>query len=71
MTDSLRIAIRKFDPFADAITRQWADFQGATGCPLRLEATSLDLNPLVDTLFTRGGLSDGTWDVAFIVTDWL
>ncbi|HEX5499936.1 MAG TPA: extracellular solute-binding protein, partial [Thermomicrobiales bacterium] len=71
MTDALRIAIRKFDPFAAAIERQWADFQATTGCRLRLEAESLDLNPLVDTLFTGGGLNDGAWDIAFIVTDWL
>jgi multiple sugar transport system substrate-binding protein len=71
MGDTLRIAIRKFEPFAAAIERQWAEFQAASGCSLRLEAESLDLNPLVDALFTRGGLKDGTWDVAFIVTDWL
>ena len=54
-----------------AIQKQYADFQAATGCPLALEYESLDLNPLVDTLFTRQGLKDGTWDLAFIVTDWI
>jgi multiple sugar transport system substrate-binding protein len=66
-----RVAIRRFGPFETAIQKQWADFQQVTGCPLRLDYESLDLNPLVDTLFTRGGLKDGTWDLAFIVTDWL
>ena len=69
--DTFRVAIRRFDPFETTIQKQWADFQQITGCPLRLESESLDLNPLVATLFTRGGLKDGTWDLAFIVTDWL
>lgn len=71
MTDTLRVAIRRFDPFAAAIRRQYESFQAATGCPLRLETESLDLVPLRQTLFTDGGLRDGTWDVAFVVTDWL
>jgi multiple sugar transport system substrate-binding protein len=69
--DVFRIAIRRFGPFETAIQKQWAAFQQATGCPLRLEYESLDLNPLVETLFTRDGLKDGSWDIAFVVTDWL
>src|SRR5258706_15976356 len=69
--DVLRIAIRKFGPFESAIQKQYADFQAATGCALRLEFESLDLNPLYETLFTRAGLKDGAWDIAFINTDWL
>jgi multiple sugar transport system substrate-binding protein len=66
-----RVAIRRFDPFEAAIRKQWADFVAASGCPLELEYESLDLNLLVDSLFTRHGLRDGTWDAAFVVTDWL
>ena len=69
--ETFRVAIRRFPPFESAIRKQWADFQATTGCPLCLEYESLDLNPLVDSLFTRGGLQDGTWDMAFVVTDWL
>ena len=69
--ETFRVAIRRFGPFESAIQKQWADFQAATGCPLRLEWEALDLNPLVDSLFTNGGLKDGTWDLALIVTDWL
>lgn len=69
--DAFRVAIRRFDPFESAIRKQWADFRRATGCPLELECESLDLNPLVDSLFARNGLRDGTWDLAFVVTDWL
>jgi multiple sugar transport system substrate-binding protein len=68
---TFRIAIRRFPPFETAIEKQWADFQEVTGCPLRLEWESLDLNPLIDSLFARDGLKNGTWDIAFIVTDWL
>jgi multiple sugar transport system substrate-binding protein len=71
MSNTLRIAIRAFEPFERAIRKQYADFQAATGCQLALEFESLDLNPLVDALFTRQGLKDGTWDIAFIVTDWI
>lgn len=69
--ETLRIAIRRFGPFETAIQKQWTDFQRVSDCRLRLEWESLDLNPLVDSLFTRGGLTDGTWDIAFVVTDWL
>jgi multiple sugar transport system substrate-binding protein len=68
---TFRVAIRRFEPFESAIQKQWADFQASTSCPLHLEWESLDLNPLVETLFAQGGLKDGTWDIAFIVTDWL
>ncbi|MBV9228953.1 MAG: extracellular solute-binding protein, partial [Chloroflexi bacterium] len=71
MSGALRIAIRKFEPFERAIQKQYASFQAATGCPLALEYTSLDLPPLYESLFTRQGLRDGTWDIAFVVTDWV
>ncbi len=68
---TFRIAIRKFGPFESAIQKIWQSFQDKTGSSLQLQAEALDLNPLYDSLFTRQGLKDGTWDVAFIVTDWL
>ncbi len=71
MSDTLRIAIRKFGPFETAIQKQYADFQQASGCPLKLEIESLDLGPLYETLFTNQGLKNGNWDIAFIVTDWI
>ncbi|MBA3450288.1 MAG: extracellular solute-binding protein [Chloroflexia bacterium] len=69
--DTFRVAIRRFGPFETAIQKQWASFQQSTSCPLHLEWESLDLNPLVDALFTQGGLKNGAWDIAFVVTDWL
>ena len=68
---TFRIAIRKFGPFESAIEKIWRSFQETTGSALTLDAEALDLNPLYESLFTHGGLKDGTWDVAFIVTDWL
>lgn len=73
MTDasSFRIAVRKFGPFETAIEKIWQDFQATTGCPLHLETEVLDVNPLHAALLEQQGLQDGTWDVAFMVTDWL
>ena len=71
MPGTLRIAIRRFDPFTTAIRRQFERFQAETGCQLRLEAESFELTDLYETLFTSRGLKDGAWDVAFVVTDWM
>jgi multiple sugar transport system substrate-binding protein len=70
-TNTFRIAIRRFPPFADAIARQWAAFEAEHQTGLSLDAESLDLNPLVDRLFKQGGLKKGDWDIAFVVTDWM
>lgn len=71
MTDPFRIAVRRFDGFEAAIRQQWDDFIRVTGSTAEVEIVPLDLIPLVDTLFTRNGLKDGTWDIAFLVTDWI
>jgi multiple sugar transport system substrate-binding protein len=69
--NTLRIAIRQFGPFENAIRKQFAAFKATTGCSLELDYESHELNSLYDSLFTRRGLLDGTWDVVFLVTDWL
>jgi multiple sugar transport system substrate-binding protein len=69
--DVLRIAVRKFGPFETAIQKQFADFKATTGCPLNLEFEAMDLNPLYAGLVGPGWLKDGTFDLAFINTDWL
>lgn len=66
-----RVAVRKFDPFERAIAHQFASFKETTDSALELEAVAFDLNPLRETLFDEGGLRDGTWDVAFLNTDWI
>jgi multiple sugar transport system substrate-binding protein len=71
MSTTIRIAVRKFLPFESAIARQFAAFTRATGTDARLEIEALDLNPLHERLFARRGLADGSFDLAFIATDWL
>jgi multiple sugar transport system substrate-binding protein len=68
---TIRVAVRKFGPFESAIARQFADFTRSTGNEARLEIEALDLNPLHESLFARRGLADGSFDLAFISTDWL
>jgi multiple sugar transport system substrate-binding protein len=68
---TIRIAVRKFGPFESAIARQFADFTRSTGTEAHLEIEALDLNPLHESLFARRGLADGSFDLAFISTDWL
>ena len=71
MSARIRIAVRKFAPFESAITRQFADFKSKSGSDARLEIEALDLNALHESLFARRGLADGSFDLAFISTDWL
>jgi multiple sugar transport system substrate-binding protein len=68
---TLRIAVRKFDPFESAIRRQLADFARTSGLQVRVELEALELNDLHRRLFEEGGLSEGSFDIAFLATDWL
>ena len=71
MTATIRIAVRKFDPFERAIARQFADFQRCSGTDAQLRIEALELNPLHRSLFEERGLDNGAFDLAFISTDWL
>lgn len=71
MSEPLRIAVRKFDAFESAIAKQFDDFVRTTGTAATLEFEAFDLNPLHETLFACGGLTDGSWDIAFLPTDWI
>jgi multiple sugar transport system substrate-binding protein len=68
---SLRIAVRRFDPFAQAIAAQFADFVSTTGTDAKLDAVEMDLNPLHRAMIADRGLATGEWDIAFLNTDWL
>src|SRR3954447_2919626 len=68
---SLKVAVRKFGPFEAALRRQFADFRRATGVRCDFHQEQLDLEPLYETMFGRGGLKRGEWDIGFVVTDWL
>lgn len=71
MTTTLRIAVRAFGPFESAIAKQFDDFVRTTGADAVLEAVPMDLNPLHEAVIGSRGLADGSWDVAFLNTDWL
>jgi multiple sugar transport system substrate-binding protein len=71
MTPTLRIAVRKFGPFEEAIRQSFDDFVRVENVEAAMSFDSLDLNELHPALFERGGLRDGTYDVTFMVTDWL
>jgi multiple sugar transport system substrate-binding protein len=68
---TLRIAVRKFAPFESAIAKQFADFLRVSGRDAVLDAEAMDLNPLHEAVIASGGLGDGSWDIAFMTTDWL
>jgi len=71
VSERIRIAVRKFEPFESAIARQFEDFARTSGLDARLEIEALELNPLHEALFARRGLADGSFDVAVLCPDWL
>jgi multiple sugar transport system substrate-binding protein len=68
---TFRIAVRRFAPFERALAKIWERFVQQTGCLLKLELVPMDLHPLHHALLENGGLRNGDWDVAHIITDWL
>ena len=71
MTDTLRVAVRRFEPFETAIVRQFEDFVRGTGHKARIEIVLMDLNSLHGVLIEQRGLLTPDWDVAFLSTDWI
>src|ERR1700761_1866322 len=68
---TFRIAIRKFEPFQTALSKQWNAFTQAHPSGLHLEVVPFDMHALYESLFQERGLQSGTWDLAMIGTDWL
>ncbi|HEX4229362.1 MAG TPA: extracellular solute-binding protein [Bryobacteraceae bacterium] len=68
---TFRIAIRRFDPFESAIRRQWESFESKAQTGLTLEAEAFDLPALSEVLFGPESTVSGSWDVAFVNTDWV
>ena len=68
---TFRIAVRKYPAFESAIAAQWAAFENLAQTGLTLEAIPYDLPELENTLFHQSGMRNGTWDVAFVATDWI
>jgi multiple sugar transport system substrate-binding protein len=71
MSQTLRVAVRKFEPFELTLEQSWTDFRTKTGCSLELEAVPLDLPELYSAILTDKGLQTGKWDIAQINTDWV
>lgn len=71
MTETMRVAVRRFDPFERAIVGQFEDFARTTGLAGRIEVAAMDLNPLHATLIEQRGLQTPDWDIAFLSTDWI
>ncbi|MBX3082328.1 MAG: extracellular solute-binding protein [Anaerolineae bacterium] len=63
--NSLRVAIRKYDPFEAAIRQAWESFVKTERVELTLDAVQMDLDPLHKTIF-----DEQSADVVFFVTDW-
>lgn len=71
MTDKIRFAVRKFDPFEQAMQRCWEQYKQEKQVDYEMEFVPLDLEELYDALFLKKGLENGDWDIAHINTDWL
>lgn len=70
-TPTLRIAVRRFEPFERSLREHFENFcQGRTE-PARLELQVMDLNPLEAAYFEQGRLRDGSLDLGLVNTDWL
>ncbi|GAB3913979.1 extracellular solute-binding protein [Mucilaginibacter boryungensis] len=69
--DTIRIAVRKFGPFETALHKLWDEYCDHSGCKLKAEMVPMDLDDLHSAIIEKGGLKNGDWDVAHVVTDWL
>jgi len=66
----LRIAVREFSDFENALAEQIALYR-TLHPDVAFEAKALDLHKLHAELFEKAGLRSGTWDIGYISTDWL
>ena len=68
---TLKIAVRKFGPFENAVRKVWDEFNRKTGRNLSLEMVPLELHNLYKSTISDNGLKKGEWDLAVINTDWI
>ncbi|MBB6429529.1 extracellular solute-binding protein [Algisphaera agarilytica] len=69
--DTLRFAIRQFEPFERSMQEIWDAFCAQTGCTLKFDPVPMDLHPLYDALIGDSGMKNGDWDVAHLNTDFI
>jgi len=70
-SNKIRFAVRKYEPFENAIRKAWDGYCKLTGCKMELEMVPLDLHPLHETILENEGLKNGDWDIAHMNTDWI
>ncbi|MEH6306904.1 extracellular solute-binding protein [Olivibacter sp. CPCC 100613] len=68
---TLRIAVRKFEPFEKAMKHAWEVFCKSMNCPITVELVAMDLHELYEETIRKQGLKKGIWDIAHINTDWI
>lgn len=66
----LRIAVREFSDFENALAEEIALYQESHP-EVEFEAIPFDLHKLHDEMFEKNGLRSGAWDIGYISTDWL
>lgn len=71
ITETIRIAVRKFGPFETALQKLWDEYCDHSGCTLKAEMVPMDLDDLHQAILEKDGLKNGDWDIAHVVTDWL
>jgi multiple sugar transport system substrate-binding protein len=67
---TLRIALRTYADFESALTEQARQFE-ILRPGVRVELTSVGIHELYTSAIAQGGLRDGRFDLALLVTDWL
>jgi multiple sugar transport system substrate-binding protein len=67
---SLRIAVRNYADFENALTEEARLFESQHP-GTKIELVSVGIHELYKTAITDGGLRDGHYDLALLVTDWL
>ena len=67
---TLRIALRNYKDFEDALEEEARLFE-ETHPGIRVELVSVGIHELYRSALTEGGLRQGRFDIALLVTDWL
>lgn len=67
---TLRIIIRNYSDFEHALNEQARQFENAHP-GVRVDVVSVGIHELYATALTEGGLRNGKFDLALLVTDWL
>ncbi len=69
--ETLKIAIRKFAPFENAVQKIAEKYRSEINPDVELEIVSLELEDLYRETISEKGLKTGKFDLAIINTDWI